>query len=43
MDLVPECVYCDGLGWVLDPSACADPEHCEQMVPCRCNPEGLDI
>jgi len=36
----PDCVFCDGIGWVTDPSACNDPEHCDQQVPCRCNPDG---
>lgn len=36
----PKCPDCDGDGWVSDPSACTDPEHCDQMVPCHCNPGG---
>lgn len=32
---------CDG-GWVQDLTACGDPDHCDQIVPCGlCNPKGL--
>lgn len=31
---------CEGIGWVDDPTACGDPDHCSPMHVCECNPEG---
>lgn len=31
---VEECATCDGTGWVEDPTACGDPEHCSPVVGC---------
>lgn len=37
----PNCPECEGDGWVQDPTACGDPEHCSPIMPCRlCNPDG---
>ena len=31
---VKECERCEGVGWVDDPTACEDPEHCSPQYPC---------
>ena len=37
------CSHCQGLGWLDDPTACGDPEHCSPIFPCpECNPDGLE-
>ncbi len=39
----PDCPDCGGEGWIVDESACSDPEHCAPQVPCAaCNPDGRD-
>jgi len=30
----PKCGTCDDIGWVDDPSACGDLEHCSPVVQC---------
>lgn len=46
IDLVREddpreaCPVCEGAGWVDDPTACGDPEHCSPYRPC---PRGCPI
>jgi hypothetical protein len=38
-----ECVHCAGTGLTSDPSACDDPEHCDQLAYCRyCEGSGVD-
>lgn len=35
------CPKCEGWGWIDDPTACGDPDHCSPVYPCPiCNPEG---
>ena len=37
------CEWCDYSGFVDDPTACGDPDHCSPVVACqRCNPDGED-
>lgn len=36
------CDLCEHTGWLHDPTACGDPDHCSPVYPCTCNPEGLD-
>lgn len=26
-------------GWIDDPTACGDPDHCSPMFACTCNPD----
>jgi hypothetical protein len=39
--VTPQCPTCDDTGWLHDPTACGDPDHCSPVYPCPdCNPEG---